>query len=65
MLKELNNGSKAGLLILAVAGMVMGILILLGKAVPEFFVWTYFAGVAIVFISSLFAKRVKNNREDK
>ena len=65
MLKELNNGSKAGLIILAVAGTVAGILILLGKAVPEITVWIYFAGMAIVFISSLFAKRAKNNREDK
>ena len=65
MLKELNNGSKIGLLILAVAGMIVGILILLGKSVPVLFVWTYFAGMAIVFISSLFAKREKNNREDK
>ena len=65
MLKELNNGAKVGLLILAIAGTVAGILILLGKAVPVLFVWTYFAGMAIVFISSLFAKREKNNREDK
>ena len=57
MLKELNNGAKAGMLILIIAGMIMGILILLGRPVPELTVWMYFAGVIIIFLSSLFAKR--------
>lgn len=57
MLKELNNGAKVGLLILIIAGTITGILILLGRAIPHLFVWMYFAGMIITFISSLIAKR--------
>ena len=65
MFKELNKGSIAGLLIVAVAGIITGILLLLGKAVPDLFIWLFFAGMAVVFVSSLFAKRAGKTKQDK
>lgn len=44
---------KTGMSILILALVFMILLIVLGKTIPDFLAWTFFAGMIIVFVGSL------------
>lgn len=67
MMKEMFKGfrkeAKIGLAIEGIAGIIMLLAVFLEKPVPDFAVWIFILGLAIVLISSLraIALREKNH----
>lgn len=52
-MKEFNTGTKAGLGMMLAAGIIMGVLVLLSKPVPDLAAWIFFAGFAVSIVSAL------------
>ena len=56
-MKEFSNGTKAGLIIMLIAGIIMALLVVLSKPVPDLVVWIFFAGLVITVVSALFVRK--------
>ena len=54
MFRKLSTTGKTGLSIQAIAGIVMGVLALLDKPIPDLLVWLFFAGLIIAIVPDLF-----------
>jgi|GEM_PF-5918240 len=60
MFNDFNNGSKIGLIIQAIAGVIMAFLVILDKPVPDFIAWLFYVGLILSIVSAFF-KRKNNN----
>ena len=56
-MKEFSNGTKAGLIIMLIAGIIMALLVVLSKPVPDLVAWIFFAGLVITVVSALFVRK--------
>lgn len=57
MLQKLNYGAIVGLLIQTIAGIIMGVLVLMGRPVPDVAAWIFFAGTILTLVFTLFVKK--------
>ena len=53
MFNKLSINSKIGLIMEAIAGISMGILVLLDKPIPDLIAWVFFAGLIIAIVPDL------------
>ena len=56
-MKLFNKAAKIGMGIMLIAGIIMALLVVTGKPVPDPVAWVFFAGLAISVASSLFGRR--------
>ena len=56
-MKDFSKATKVGMLIMLVAGIIMALLVVAGKPVPDLFAWVFFAGLVISIVSALFVKK--------
>lgn len=56
-LKDFSNVTKTGLIIMLIAGIVMALLVVISKPVPDLVAWIFFIGMAISIASVLFIKK--------
>ena len=57
MFKGLSNTGKIGLIIQALSGVVMGVLALLDKPIPDLLAWLFFVGLIIAIVPDLFRQK--------
>lgn len=65
MFKGFNYGMKTGVVIMGIAGIIMTLLVLLGKPVPDLIVWLFCFGMAFILISSFVMRRKKNTNSNR
>ena len=53
MFNKLSSNARIGLIIEAIAGISMGVLVLLDKPIPDLIAWIFFAGLIIVIVPNL------------
>ena len=53
MFNKLSINAKIGLIMEAIAGISMGILVLLDKPIPDLIAWGFFAGLIIAIVPDL------------
>lgn len=53
MFNKLSINAKIGLIMEAIAGISMGILVLLDKPIPDLIAWVFFAGLIIAIVPDL------------
>ena len=53
MFNKLSINAKIGLIMEAIAGISMGILVLLDKPIPDLIAWVFFAGIIIAIVPDL------------
>lgn len=53
MFKKLSSNAKIGLIMEVIAGISMGVLVLLDKPVPGLIAWIFFAGLIIAIVPDL------------
>lgn len=58
---KLGKGPKVGLSICGIALIIMSILVLLSKQVPDFIAWMFWLGLIIVMLSSIVKIRKNKN----
>ena len=58
---KIGKGDKVGLSICGIAWIIMIILVLLIKKVPDFIMWMFWSGLIIVMISSIVKIRKNKN----
>ena len=56
-MRDFNKGTKIGMIIMLIAGIVMAILVVVSEPVPNLVAWIFFAGLVISIASALFAKK--------
>ena len=56
-MKDFSNGTKAGLMIMLIAGIIMALLVVASKPVPNLVAWIFFAGLIISIVSALFVRK--------
>jgi len=56
-MKSLSKATKVGMIIMLIAGMIMALLIVVGKPVPNLVAWIFFVGLVISIASTLFIKK--------
>ena len=56
-MKSLSKAIKVGMIIMLIAGMIMALLIVVGKPVPNLVAWIFFVGLVISIASTLFIKK--------
>ena len=56
-MKDFSNATKVGLIIMLISGIVMALLVVVSKPVPDLAAWIFFAGLAISIASVLFFKK--------
>lgn len=56
-MKDFNNATKAGLIIMLIAGIIMALLVVVSKPVPDVVAWIFFAGLIISIASALFVRK--------
>lgn len=55
-MKLFSRSTKLGMGIMLAAGVIMAVLVVIGRPVPEPLAWIFLAGNSITFVSSLVAK---------
>ena len=58
---KIGKGDKVGLSICGIAWIIMIILVLLSKQVPDFIMWMFWLGLIIVMISSIV--KIRKNKK--
>ena len=53
MFNKLSINAKIGLIMEAIAGISMGILVLIDKPIPDLIAWVFFAGLIIAIVPDL------------
>lgn len=53
MFNKLSSNARIGLIIEAIAGISMGVLVLLDKPIPDLIAWIFFAGLIIAIVPDL------------
>ena len=53
MFKKLSSNAKIGLIMEVIAGISMGVLVLLDKPIPGLIAWIFFAGLIIAIVPDL------------
>ena len=56
-MKHLSKGAKVGIVIMLIAGIIMALLVVVSKPVPDPVAWIFFAGLIISIASTLFVKK--------
>lgn len=56
-MKGFSNATKVGLIIMLIAGIIMALLVVISKPVPNLVAWFFFTGMIISIVSTLFARR--------
>ena len=56
-MKDFSKATKVGMIIMLIAGMIMALLIVVGKPVPNLVAWIFFAGLVISIASTLFVRK--------
>ena len=56
-MRDFNKGTKIGMIIMLIAGIVMAILVVVSEPVPNLVAWIFFAGLVISIASALFDKK--------
>lgn len=56
-MKGFSNATKVGLIIMLIAGIIMALLVVISKPVPNLVAWIFFTGMIISIVSTLFARR--------
>ena len=56
-MKDFCNATKAGLIIMLIAGIIMALLVVVSKPVPDVVAWIFFAGLIISIVSALFVRK--------
>ena len=56
-MKDFSNATKVGLIIMLIAGIIMALLVVISKPVPNLVAWIFFTGMIISIVSTLFARR--------
>lgn len=57
-MKGFSNTTKVGLIIMLIAGIIMALLVVVSKPVPDLVAWIFFVGLVISIVSVLFAKKL-------
>ena len=53
MFKKLSSNAKIGLIMEVIAGISMGVLVLLDKPIPDLIAWIFFVGLIIAIVPDL------------
>ncbi len=56
-MKDFSNATKAGLIIMLIAGIIMAVLVIVSKPVPDLVAWIFFTGLIVSIVSALFVKK--------
>ena len=56
-MKDFSNATKAGLIIMLIAGIIMALLVVVSKPVPDMVAWIFFLGLIISIVSALLVKK--------
>lgn len=56
-MRDFNKGTKIGMIIMLIAGIVMAILVVVSETVPSFVAWIFFVGLVISIASTLFVRK--------
>jgi hypothetical protein len=56
-MKDFSNATKAGLIIMLIAGIIMALLVVVSKPVPNLVAWIFFLGLIISIVSALLVKK--------
>ena len=56
-MRSFNKVAKAGMIIMLTAGMIMALLVVLGRPVPDLAAWLFFVGLAVSVVFTLFVKK--------
>ena len=54
---DFSNATKAGLIIMLIAGIIMALLVVVSKPVPDLVAWIFFLGLIISIVSALLVKK--------
>ena len=57
MMKRFSKATAVGLIIMLIAGIIMALLVVLSRPVPDLVAWIFFAGLVISVVSALFVKK--------
>lgn len=55
-MKDFSKATKIGMIIMIIAGIIMAILVVVSKPVPDLIEWIFFVGLAISIASALFVR---------
>ena len=56
-MKFFSKATKAGMIIMLIAGTIMALLVVVSKPVPNLVAWIFFVGLVISIASTLFVKK--------
>lgn len=56
-MKSFSKATKVGMIIMLIAGIIMALLVVISKPVPDLVAWIFFAGLVISIASTLLAKK--------
>ena len=56
-MKSFSKATKVGMIIMLIAGIIMALLVVVSKPVPDLVAWIFFAGLVISIASTLFTKK--------
>ena len=56
-MRGFNKGTKIGMIIMLIAGIIMAILVVVSEPVPSLVAWIFFVGLVISTDSTLFVKK--------
>lgn len=56
-MKDFSNATKAGLIIMLVAGIIMAFLVVVSRPIPDVVAWIFFTGLIISIASALFVRK--------
>ena len=56
-MKKFSNAAKVGLIMMLIAGIIMALLVVVSKPVPDMVAWIFFAGLFLSIASALFVKK--------
>ena len=56
-MKRFSKATAVGLIIMLIAGIIMALLVVLSRPVPDLVAWIFFAGLVISVVSALFVKK--------
>ena len=54
---DISKATKIGMIIMLIAGIIMALLVVVSKPVPDLVAWLFFVGLAISIASGLFVKK--------
>ena len=56
-MKRFSKATAVGLIIMLIAGIIMALLVVLSRPVPDLVAWIFLAGLVISVVSALFVKK--------